>query len=96
MKILVVGASQGTGALSVRAALDKGHDVTAFSRNPKKLELEHPKLTRRAGDFHSASDMETAVAGHDAVIVTASASSLKAFKENPNYFSQARATSSMR
>jgi uncharacterized protein YbjT (DUF2867 family) len=87
MKILVIGASRGTGALAVGAALDKGHDVTAFSRNPKNLALEHAKLTRHAGDFHAAADVDAAVAGHDAVIVTASATSLKAFKQNPNYFS---------
>ncbi len=88
MKIIVIGASRGTGALAVRAALDKGHDVTAFSRNPKKLELEHPKLTRRAGDFHAASDMNDAIAGHEAVIVTASVTKLSEFKANPNYISQ--------
>jgi uncharacterized protein YbjT (DUF2867 family) len=30
MKILVVGASQGTGALCVKSALAKGHSVSAF------------------------------------------------------------------
>jgi uncharacterized protein YbjT (DUF2867 family) len=59
MRILVVGASQGTGALAVQAALDKGQQAVA-----------------------------AAVTGHDAVIVTASASNLGAFKENPRYFSQ--------
>ena len=88
MKILVIGASQGTGALTVQAALDKGHEVTAFARSPEKLQLEHPKLTRLKGDFHQQASVAAAVAGHDAVIITASATSLKAFKENPNYFSQ--------
>ena len=44
MNILVIGASQGTGALAVRAALDKGHRATAFARSPQKLALEHPQL----------------------------------------------------
>jgi uncharacterized protein YbjT (DUF2867 family) len=88
MRILVVGASQGTGALAVRAALDKGHDVTAFARSPQKLALENPRLEKTAGDFHKSESVEAAVPGHDAVIVTASATTLKAFKENPNYFSQ--------
>ena len=51
MNILVIGASQGTGALAVRAALDKGHNVTAFARSPQKLALEHAQLRRVAGDW---------------------------------------------
>ncbi|MCY1041500.1 SDR family oxidoreductase [Corallococcus sp. bb12-1] len=88
MRIVVIGASQGTGALAVRTALDRGHDVTAFARSPQKLVLEHPKLTRMKGDFHQRASVEEAVQGQDAVIITASATQLKAFKENPNYFSQ--------
>ena len=88
MKILVIGASQGTGALSVRAALDKGHEVTAFARSPQKLVLDHPKLTRRVGDFHDPASVEAAVPGHDAVIITASATSFKALRSDPTYFSR--------
>jgi uncharacterized protein YbjT (DUF2867 family) len=87
VRILVVGASLGTGALTVAAALERGHEVTAFSRRPQKLALEHPKLTRLPGDFHDRASVAGAVAGHDAVIVTASASGLKGFKEQPRYFS---------
>lgn len=88
MKILVVGASQGTGALCCKAALDKGHAVTAFARTPAKLELNHPQLTKLAGDFHDAASVNAAVKGHDAVIICASGTSLKAFKEKPDYFSR--------
>jgi uncharacterized protein YbjT (DUF2867 family) len=88
MNILVIGASQGTGALAVRAALDRGHAVTAFARSPEKLALDHAKLRKLKGDFHQAASLDAAVPGHDAVIVTASASGLRAFKENPRYFSQ--------
>ncbi len=87
MRILVVGASQGTGALAVQAALSQGHEVTAFARSPQKLKVEHPKLKKLVGDFHQKASVEAAVAGHDAVIVTASSTSLKGFKENPTYFS---------
>jgi len=91
MKILVLGASQGTGALTVRSALARGHHVTAFARSPQKLVLEHERLTRRVGDFHDPASVDAAVAGHDAVIVTASAPSLKAFKQRPDYFSSGTA-----
>jgi uncharacterized protein YbjT (DUF2867 family) len=88
MKILVLGASQGTGALCVKQALAQGHDVSAFARTPQKLVLEHPKLTRIAGDFHEHTSVERAVQGHDAVIITASATKLSGFKERPDYFSR--------
>lgn len=87
MKIVVLGASQGTGALAVRAALDRGHQVTAFARSPEKLALAHASLTRLKGDFHDRASVEGAVQGHDAVIITASATKLSAFKEQPRYFS---------
>ena len=87
MKILVLGASQGTGALCVKKALDLGHDVTAFARSPQRLSLEHERLTRTVGDIHDAASVSAAVAGHDAVIITASVGSLSTFKAKPDYFS---------
>ncbi len=87
LRLLVVGASQGTGALTVSTALERGHQVTALSRSPQKLTIEHASLGKRAGSFHDAADVDAAVAGHDAVIITAAPSSLAGFKENPTYFS---------
>lgn len=88
MKILVIGASQGTGALAVKAALGKGHEVTAFARSPHKLAFEHAKLTKLVGDFHDAESVASAVPGHDAVIITASATSFKTLRADPTYFSR--------
>jgi uncharacterized protein YbjT (DUF2867 family) len=88
MKISILGASQGTGAEAVKIALERGHDVLAFARHPEKLELAHAKLTRLAGDFHQPESVDAAVRDQDAVIVTASSTSLKGFKEKPHYFSQ--------
>lgn len=87
MKILIVGASRGTGALAVREALNRGHSVTAFSRNPQSLMIDSPQLTRASGSFHEPASVRAVVPGHDAAIITASASSLGVFEENPNYFS---------
>ncbi|HSY21185.1 MAG TPA: NAD(P)H-binding protein [Polyangiaceae bacterium] len=91
MKILVLGASQGTGALAVRVAIERGHDVTAFSRNPDKLALANANLAKRAGNFHDRDSVDQAVRGHDAIIVTASATSFRAFKDKPHYFSEGTA-----
>lgn len=88
MKILVLGASRGTGALAVKVALDRGHDVTAFARSPDKLALTHPQLIKRKGDFHDRASVDAAVKDHDAVIVTASVSSPGEFKSDPTYFSR--------
>lgn len=87
MRILVIGASQGTGALAVEEALRRGHDVTAFARSPERLTLSSSHLTRTVGDFHTLASVKGAVPGHDAVIITASATKLSAFKDNPTYFS---------
>ena len=91
MNILVIGASKGTGAICVQNALERGHSVTAFSRSPEKLALNHSRLRLYPGSFHDAANVQAAVPGHDAVIITASASSMQAFKENPNYFSNGTA-----
>jgi uncharacterized protein YbjT (DUF2867 family) len=91
VKISILGASKGTGAEAVRVALDRGHDVTAFSRTPSQLALAHPKLTKLAGDFHQRESVEGAVRGQDAVIITVSSATLRGFKENPTYFSKGTA-----
>lgn len=86
-RILVVGASQGTGALVVKGGIARGLRMTAFARSPERLRLEHSYLDKRVGDFHDAGSVAAAVPGHDAVVVTASASSLQQFKDNPAFFS---------
>ena len=68
MKIVVFGASGGTGRQVVRQALEAGHQVTAFVRNPKKLEIEHPNLSICQGDVTDAGVVEQAIAGQEAVI----------------------------
>jgi uncharacterized protein YbjT (DUF2867 family) len=91
MKLLVIGASRGTGAEAVRAALARGYEVTAFARSPEKLALEDPKLGRIKGDFHVRESVDSAVPGHDAVILTASATTPWAFRKDPTYFSRGTA-----
>ncbi len=86
--ILVVGASKGTGALAVKAALAKGHTVTAFARSPDKLGITDPKLKLFKGDFFDVESVAKAMPGHDAVIVTASVGKISDFKNDPTYFSR--------
>ena len=49
MKIIVFGATGGTGKLIVTQALAKGHSVTAFVRNPDGLPQD-PHLRVIQGD----------------------------------------------
>lgn len=68
MKIIVIGASKGIGRQTVMAALKDGHNVTAFSRHPQSLKLQHPRLRLQAGNALDATSVEDAIKGHDAVI----------------------------
>lgn len=70
MKIVVFGASGGTGKQVVRQALDAGHHVTAFVRTPSKLVIEHSNLSIFQGDVTDAEKVEQAIAGQEAVIST--------------------------
>lgn len=67
-KLLIVGATGGTGRELVRQALERGHEVTAFARRPAKLDLQHERLTVARGDVLDASSVEAAVRGQDAVL----------------------------
>ncbi len=68
VKIVVFGASGGTGTNIVEQALQAGHVVTAFVRSPEKLGIEHTNLSIFQGDVLDAETVEQAIAGHEAVI----------------------------
>lgn len=68
MKIVVFGASGGTGIEIVKQALEAGHEVTAFVRSPAKMAAHYPELRLFQGDVMDAAAVEKAVAGQDAVI----------------------------
>lgn len=70
MKILICGASRGVGRCAVQQALEGGHEVTAFARNPSSLPRDQPRLTIVAGDATNPADVARAVVGHDAVLST--------------------------
>lgn len=67
MKILIIGASRGVGRLAMQQALENGHHVTAFARDPSALP-GHERLTVLRGDATNEADIRHAVAGHDVVI----------------------------
>ena len=68
MKLLVFGATGGTGRRLVQQALQQGHVVTAFARDPEKIGLTDDNLRVVRGDILDPDSVETAVAGQDAVV----------------------------
>lgn len=68
MKVIVFGATGSVGREIVNQALVDGFAVTAFSRDPQRLSLQHARLQRVQGDVCDADAVRAAVAGHDAVI----------------------------
>jgi len=68
-KVLVVGATGGTGVAAVRQLQKLGHHVTAFSRHASDKFSTREKLTPIDGDVMNPVDIEQAVKGQNAVIV---------------------------
>jgi putative NADH-flavin reductase len=69
MKVLIFGATGTVGRELVTQALEVGHTVIAFARDPSKLEIEHPSLEIIEGDVMDSAIVDRAVTGHDAVVV---------------------------
>jgi putative NADH-flavin reductase len=68
MKVLIIGATGGTGRQLVEQALTAGHNVTAFVRDPEKIRARHERLRVVQGDILDFNSLELAVAGQDAVL----------------------------
>ncbi|WP_375766249.1 SDR family oxidoreductase [Archangium gephyra] len=69
MKVIVFGATGGTGQATVSELLEGGHEVTAFSRHADQLGIHSERLHLLAGDALSAEDVDRAMEGQDAVVV---------------------------
>ena len=67
-RVLIVGATGGTGRQLVSQALERGYDVTALVRDRSRLAIEHARLTVVQGDVMKPGDADAAVRGQDAVV----------------------------
>jgi putative NADH-flavin reductase len=67
MKIVVFGATGGTGKNVVERALAAGHDVVAVARRPESVP-PRDKLTVHKGDVLDAASVAAALVGADAVV----------------------------
>ena len=71
MKLLVFGSTGGTGRELVAQALDQGHSVSAYARDPAKIkDLQHSSLKVVRGDVLDLPAVEDAVAGQEAIFST--------------------------
>jgi putative NADH-flavin reductase len=68
LRVLVIGATGGTGQQLVRQALEQGHHVTAFVRDPARLQITHANLRVLQGDVLDYSSVESAMREQEAVL----------------------------
>ena len=70
LKILVYGATGKVGTHVVREALQRGHVVTAVSRDPSRIEQQHENLSAVKGDLLDADSIASLARGQDVIIVS--------------------------
>lgn len=68
MKLVIFGATGTVGRQVVQQALAQGYTVTAFARNPAKLDFQHSQLSFIQGDVMDSEAVELAISGQDAVV----------------------------
>jgi putative NADH-flavin reductase len=68
VKVLIIGATGGTGRQLVKQALTAGHQVTALARDPEKIRARHERLHVVQGNILDFNSLDMAVAGQEAVL----------------------------
>lgn len=70
MKLVVLGATGGTGLEIIRQTIKRGHSVTAFVRSPERLSMsaldDHLDIIK--GDLLNQPELERVIEGRDAVL----------------------------
>ena len=70
LDIVIYGATGKLGSHAVTEALDRGHRVTAVSRRPEEIALEHDRLAAVRGDLLNGESVTAIISGKDVVIVS--------------------------
>lgn len=92
MKLLIIGASRGTGLETVKAALAVGHQVTALSRSGSDRILSDNNLQWVLGDATDGKQLADVMKGQHAVIIALGMNTTQ-IKQQPTLFSDsAKAT----
>jgi len=70
LQILVYGASGKVGSELVSEALQRGHSVTAVSRDPSRITRVHERLSAVQGDVLDEKSVQELVSDRDVVIIS--------------------------
>lgn len=70
LDIVIYGATGEVGSHAVHEALRRGHRVTAVTRNPAQVDLQHANLSIVEGDLLNKAGVAGTVSGKDVVIVS--------------------------
>jgi putative NADH-flavin reductase len=68
MKIALFGASGMIGQRITQELLSRGHQVTAFVRNPANITLQHAQLTTQKVNILDTASVAQAITGYDVVV----------------------------
>jgi putative NADH-flavin reductase len=68
MKLTILGATGGTGLELIRRSLVHGHSVTAFVRDPCRLEEFRGRIAIKRGDLLNRNELADVLRGQDAVL----------------------------
>lgn len=90
MKITVIGATGMVGSRIVAEAANRGHDILAASRRPNSTSTGptaaiHPRVQALPVDVRIASELDTALVGADAAVLT-----VRADRDHPRAGAAAR------
>jgi putative NADH-flavin reductase len=75
--IFLIGGTSGTGLCFLKQALDAGHKVTLYARNPAKCTISNPNLKLAKGELTDVEGMKKALEGCDISVFTAGVMSKK-------------------
>jgi len=68
MKVLVLGATGGTGLEIVRQAVERGHTVTAFVRSSDRLNPYAGRITVKQGNLLDPAALREVLIGQDVIL----------------------------
>jgi putative NADH-flavin reductase len=68
MNVIIFGSTGRTGQVLIQFALEAGHEVTAFARNPDAVHFRHSRLKVFQGDATQTEAVNQALEGQDAVL----------------------------